>query len=77
MRCEVWGVRCGATDREGARDHPDALPTPPTSHLPPHTSYCTTGLGMSFAAHSPLLKSVKSTRPFQGIAFITNGALGV
>ena len=40
--------------------------------------YCITfGFGSSLAAHSPLLKSEKSTCPFHGIAFITNGALGV
>ncbi len=40
-------------------------------------AYCTTGLGSSFAAQSPELKSVKRMRPFHGIAFMTNGALGV
>ncbi|MND01155.1 hypothetical protein D3C83_200320 [compost metagenome] len=35
------------------------------------------GTVSSFAAHKPLLKSVKSTWPFHGIAFITNGALAV
>ena len=38
----------------------------------------TGGLGCSFAAHNPLLKSVNSTKSFRhGIAFMTNGALGV
>jgi hypothetical protein len=39
--------------------------------------YGTTGLGSSFAAHRPELKSVNSTLPFHGIAFITNGAFAV
>ncbi len=46
------------------------------SRFPPRR-YGTNGLGISFAAHNPELKSVNNTRPFQGIAFITNGALGV
>ena len=33
--------------------------------------------GSSFAAQRPELKSVNSTRPFHGIAFITNGAFAV
>ena len=33
--------------------------------------------GSSFAAQSPLLKSVKRMCPFHGIAFITKGAFGV
>src|SRR5688572_12822714 len=37
----------------------------------------TFGLGSSFIAHSPELKSVNNTCPFHGIAFITNGALAV
>src|SRR5687768_7906133 len=40
-------------------------------------NYGTIRRGSSFAAHSPELKSVKSTFPFHGIAFITNGALAV
>ncbi len=49
------------------------------SHVPlDRNAYCSTfGFGSSLAAHSPLLKSEKSTCPFHGIAFITNGALGV
>ena len=35
------------------------------------------GTGSSFAAHRPLLKSVNSTWPFHGIAFMTNGAFAV
>ncbi len=33
--------------------------------------------GSSLPTHSPELKSVKSTCPFQGIAFITNDAFAV
>ena len=37
----------------------------------------TVGLGSSLAAQRPELKSVKSTLPFHGIAFMTNDAFGV
>ncbi len=51
---------------------------PPKPRLPDRNVYCSTfGFGSSLAAHRPLLKSEKSTCPFHGIAFITNGALGV
>ena len=37
----------------------------------------TKDFGTNLAAQSPELKSVKRTRPFHGIAFITKGAFGV
>ena len=71
--CRHWRMVCRPAQPVAGRHHGG-----PSSQDHPGTAECRRyRTASSFAAHSPLLKSVKSTCPFHGIAFITNGAFAV